>query len=99
MELSNATPVGVKEMQNGTRSDIVLSQVVKCVEQGWSSQSADEALPPYFTRKEELMIQHGCLLWGSSVVIPPKLRTRVIEELHEPHPGIFRMKAFARSHV
>ena len=88
--------VSKKCKMHGTRSDIVLSQVVKCVEQGWSSQSA---LQPYFTRKEELMIQHGCLLWGSSVVIPPKMRTRVTEELHETHPGIFRLKALARSHV
>lgn len=56
MELLNATQVGVKEMKNGTRSDIVLSQVGKCVQQGWPRQSADEDLQPYFTRKEELSV-------------------------------------------
>ena len=74
MELLNATPVGVKEIQNETRSDIVLSQVI-IVPHGWPSQNADEAFQPYFRRKEEASIQDGCILWGSRVVIPPKLRT------------------------
>ena len=98
MEFLNATPVGVRGIQNGTRSDIVLSRVIKWVQHGWPSQNADKALQPYFTKKEELSIQDSCLLWGTRVVIPPKLRTRVIEELHETHPGVCRMKALARSH-
>ncbi|XP_026566883.1 uncharacterized protein K02A2.6-like, partial [Pseudonaja textilis] len=40
-----------------------------------------------------------CLLWGTRVVIPTSLRTRVLEALHEGHPGIVRMKALARSYV
>ncbi|XP_026582357.1 uncharacterized protein K02A2.6-like, partial [Pseudonaja textilis] len=39
------------------------------------------------------------LLWGTRVVIPTSLRTRVLEALHEGHPGIVRMKALARSYV
>ncbi|XP_060118370.1 uncharacterized protein K02A2.6-like, partial [Heteronotia binoei] len=41
----------------------------------------------------------GCLLWGSRVVVPPPLQKRVLESLHETHPGIVRMKALARSYV
>ena len=37
MELLNATPVGVKEIENGARSDIVLSRVIKCVQHAWPS--------------------------------------------------------------
>ncbi|XP_060092387.1 uncharacterized protein K02A2.6-like, partial [Heteronotia binoei] len=40
-----------------------------------------------------------CILWGSRVVIPPPLQKRVLESLHETHPGIVRMKALARSYV
>ena len=39
------------------------------------------------------------LLWGSRVVVPPEERERVVEELHETHPGICRLKALARSYV
>ena len=51
----------------------------------------------YFTRKDELSVQDACLLWGNRVVVPPKGRARVVEELHEVHPGICRMKAFAKN--
>lgn len=33
------------------------------------------------------------------VVVPPKLRPRVLEELHTAHPGVVRMNGFARSYV
>ncbi|XP_016303649.1 uncharacterized protein K02A2.6-like [Sinocyclocheilus anshuiensis] len=36
---------------------------------------------------------------GMRVVVPHKLRKRVLEELHTGHPGIVRMKAIARSYV
>ena len=39
------------------------------------------------------------LLWGNRVVIPPKCRNVLIEELHMGHPGIVRMKMLARSYL
>ncbi len=50
-------------------------------------------------RKDELTTQQGCLMWGWRVVIPPKLRSRVLAELHTGHLGVVRMKAVARSYV
>ena len=99
MELLNLTPVSVNEIRIGTRCDPILSQVIKFVQHGWPNHNSDEALKPYFTRKAELSVQDGCLLWGNRVVVPPKERARVVEELHETHPGICRMKALARSYV
>ena len=46
MELLDSTPVGVKEIQEGTRTDVVLSQEVKFVQHGWPSRNKDEALHP-----------------------------------------------------
>ena len=66
---------------------------------GWPPKSNDEDLKPYYTRKHELSVQTNCLLWGSRVVIPPKFRDVVLEELHDSHPGIIRMKSLARSYV
>ena len=45
------------------------------------------------------IIRDGCLLWGIRVIIPGSLRERVLQELHEGHPGIVRMKSLARLHV
>ena len=100
MEFLNSTPVvSVNEIRTGTRRDPILSQVIKFVQQGWLNHNSDEALKPYFTRKDELSVQDGCLLWDNRVVVPPKERARVVEELHEAHPEIWRMKALARSYV
>ena len=49
--------------------------------------------------KDELSIQHGCILWGVRVIVPPPGRSIVLDQLHEAHPGITRMKQLARSFV
>jgi len=38
-------------------------------------------------------------MWGLRVVVPPKLRKKVLDELHSAHSGMVRMKALARMHV
>ena len=38
------------------------------------------------------------MLWGYQVLIPTKLRKRVMEELYESHP-VVKIKALARSHI
>lgn len=39
------------------------------------------------------------MLWGLRVTIPPKFRKRLLEELHEEHLGMCRMKAYARGYM
>ena len=51
----------------------------------------DPSLQPYARRANDLGVEDGCLLWGTRVAIPPKLRSRVFEELHEIHLGASRM--------
>ena len=41
----------------------------------------------------------GCLLWSSRVVVPLRLRKKVLSQLHNCHPGVSRMKALSRSLV
>ena len=53
----------------------------------------------YFQRRDELSIEDGCILWGARVVVLPQLRAKVVEEIHEGHPGIGQMKSFAKSYV
>lgn len=56
-------------------------------------------LQPFFTRKNELYSEQGCIMWGHRVVIPHSCRRAVLEMLHEPHMGIVKSKAMARSYV
>ncbi len=59
----------------------------------------DPEVKPLEHRKQELSTEGECLLWGNRVVVPKKLRARLVEELHRDHPGVTRMKSLARSYL
>lgn len=59
----------------------------------------DESLLPYFNKHQEIMVEGGRLLWGIRVIVPEKLRKRVLDELHMDHLGIVKMKSKARSYI
>ena len=44
----------------------------------------------------DISIEQGCVLWGTRVIIPSRGRERLLELLHESHPGIVKMKYIAR---
>lgn len=97
-----SSPVNSADIREHTRKDPILSKVMRYCELGWSTNTKtvpDTELTPYLRRKDELSIQDGCVLWGSRVVVPPKLRFRLMEELHMGHSGSSRMKELARSYV
>ena len=82
-----------------TNKDPVLAKVKGFLLLGWPKKLSGDDFKPYADRKSELSLEDGCILWGSRVVIPPQGRRLVLEELHDSHPGITRMKALARSYV
>ncbi|XP_026991216.2 uncharacterized protein K02A2.6 [Tachysurus fulvidraco] len=61
-------------------------------------ESDDMELKPCISRRPELSVQSGCLLWGRRVVIPPALRNPVLKQLHVGQCGMVRMKEIARSY-
>ena len=94
------SPVTCKEVKNATEKDVVLSRVSDFVLHGWPDEmEVDIGFVPYHRRKEELAVESGCVLWGSRVVIPEKLRDQVLQELHEGHIGMVRMKMLSRAFV
>ena len=98
MEHLDDSPVTAQHVRTWTRKDPVLSTVLQYVLYGWPDK-CDETLAPYSSRKNELSVHMGCVLWGSRVVLPPKARRSVLTELHEGHPGMTRMKSLARMYV
>ena len=67
--------------------------------QGWPDSCDSEELKPYWMRKFELSTQQGCLLWGNRVIVPPSLQQKVLQQLHDSHVGISRMKSLGRMFV
>lgn len=89
-------PVTAAQVKRATRTDPVLAGVMDMVAKGHYIRDVP-GFQPYLSRRMELSIQSGCLLWGRRVVIPPTLRKTVLQQLHAGHSGIVRMKELARS--
>ena len=62
---------------------------------GWPSH-CDLELDPFTSKRLDLSFYDGCILWETRVVIPRLGRDTVLQELHEGHPGMSKMKALAR---
>ena len=89
-------PVTAIQIKHWTDGNPLLSSVRNRVLQGWHFFNKGE-LRPFMGRKDELIVQDGCILWGNRVVIPQVRRAAVMRGLHKGHPGICRMKSLARS--
>lgn len=90
--------VSSEMIKKATAVDPCLSKVMQYTMTGWP-QHVDPSLSSYKHKIDELSVEQGCLLWGLRVVVPTTLRERVLQELHETHPGMTRMKSIARSYV
>ena len=91
-------PVTSIQLPKATSNDPVLSKVVTFTRSGWP-RAVSDTFKPFFIHRMELSIEGDCLMWGIRVIIPLKLRDRVLQELHLEHPGVSRMKAVACSFV
>nr|XP_023026404.1 uncharacterized protein K02A2.6-like [Leptinotarsa decemlineata] len=91
-------PVENERVRQATNIDEELRMVKKFIEEGWP-QKWPECVKPYLRRRDELMVEQGCILWGHRIVIPKILRRRMLEELHTSHLGIVKTKSLARSYM
>ena len=91
--------ITVNHIKAWTEKDLVLSRVRRLVQVGWTLSDPGPDFIPYFNRGHELSVLDGCALWGSCVVIPPTGHNIILNQLHEAHPGVSRMKCLARCFV
>ena len=99
LEPEIVTTLTSQMIQKETRVDPVLSQVYSFIIGGWPTVVVDPSFAPFKSKRDELTTQQGCILWGTRLVVPSSLQEKVLQELHDTHPGMSRMKALARSYV
>lgn len=85
-------PVTSEEIASETRKDPQLSPLLTAIQQG-----KDLSVLKLRGRESEYSQSCGYLMLGHRVVIPLKLRQRLLEELHMAHIGITKMKGLAQS--
>lgn len=92
-------PITSQVVKSESDKDPILSRVINYVYNGWPNVIEEEELKHFFQRKEQLYVESGCLMWGYKIVIPLKLRKKILDELHKTHLGIVKTKSLARSYV
>ena len=66
------------------------------MQKGWPQKKAVTEKAEEFRKVAEfLFVEHGCLLYGTSFVIPQSLRKQVIDILHLGRFGVEKMKHLA----
>lgn len=92
-------PVTHAIISRALQRDPLLSRVYQLTSTGWNIPPKTLELAPFYSRRNELTIHQGCLLWGGRVIVPQKLRQQILDQLHEAHSGVVKMKSLARSYV
>ncbi|XP_050540296.1 uncharacterized protein K02A2.6-like [Daktulosphaira vitifoliae] len=92
-----ATPraLSLEEIKKESEVDSELILINNCFKTG----NFDVAPIAYKVIKTELCIYNNILLRGTRIVMPLKLRPKVLQLAHEGHPGIVSMKQRLRSKV
>ncbi|CAC5375274.1 unnamed protein product [Mytilus coruscus] len=75
-----AIPISNKQVQQETRNDRVLGLITTFTQDGWNTIHKADEYAPYHSRRNELTVHQGCLMWGVRVIIPSKLRSQVSDK-------------------
>ena len=86
------------EMVRETRKDRILSVVYDCLLKGRELPQSAEFLP-YQRVKDQLNIDKECVLKANRIIVPVKLKDKVMQMLHSEHMGILKTKNLARYYV
>nr|KAG5696115.1 hypothetical protein BaRGS_020516 [Batillaria attramentaria] len=81
--------------------DPVIATVMRYVREGWPLKHAEinEEVRKFQKLSDSLSICHGCLIYGTRVVIPQSLQPKILDLLHIGHFGMERKKQLARTAV
>ena len=90
--------VSYDEMVRKTRKDRILSDVYDCLLEGRELPQLAEFLP-YQRIKDHLNIDKECVLIANRVIVPVKLKDKVMQMLHSEHMGISKTKNLVQYYV
>lgn len=92
-------PISFKQIAIETQKDKVLSRIYGYVKYGWPLTVSCDEEKPYFIRKDEIVVEVGCLIYKYRIIVPPKLHKQILDELHDGHLGMNKMKNLSRGYV
>ena len=83
------SPAKLEELQNATKADEDLQQLMTIVQEGWPEERKQVPYPlqAYFPFREEISFQNGLLFKGERIIVPEQMRNYIAELLHQAHQG------------
>ncbi|UYV76646.1 K02A2.6-like [Cordylochernes scorpioides] len=93
---SEHAAINSSEVAKLTNKDPILSKVKFWAMNGWPERKVDDKYKDFVSKSSEISVHKDCLLWGSRVIIPERLRKDILNLLHDTHMGIVGTKALAR---
>ncbi|XP_055910799.1 uncharacterized protein K02A2.6-like [Eupeodes corollae] len=99
IESENYLNLSFKDIARETRRDPVLSKLSEAIQNGSVRNLKGNEFTPYRNKSDEFSVEYDCVLWGYRTIVPTKLRTHILSELHASHLGIVKTKMLARSYV
>ena len=88
-------------LMKATDDNPTLRKIISYIMDGWPrhSSTVGEDAAPYHSMKAELSVSNGLVIYRDRIVIPPAIRTDILERLHESHQGLTKCQARAQSCV
>lgn len=99
-EITSQFPLTFHDILQATKTDATLQIAIKSIESNiWPTNiSNHDPLSQLYNRRTSLTT-YNMLLFLDRITVPKKLQHQVLQELHQGHPGITRMKRIPRSYV
>lgn len=84
----------LQEFKEATKYDNELKLVAKPIEKCWpdNQRQIPEKIKQYWTFREELSYEDGIIFKGSRLVVPQRLRSEMLNKIHESHMGKVKCK-------
>ena len=90
----------IREIVVETKDDVELQNLIECVQSNVLPKNLPNHLARYKSIYDELNVtSDGVLLRGQRIVVPIRLRRRVLELAHAGHQGMVKTKMLIRSRV
>ena len=93
--------IQVETIQQATKEDPNVQLLMHQLMEGWQEhvKQVPKDLKPFWQLRDDLCIEHGCVLFQGRLYIPQTLRSHCLKTLHQGHPGIIKMRLRAQTSV
>ena len=91
----------LEEIRTATDEDDKLRSLKEVIYVCWPQSRSDvhRVLLPYWNFRDELTIDNGIVTKGTRIVIPRKIRSRILAQLHLAHQSVEKTRLHARTAV